>query len=270
MSYSRSWSLSLPAVTVLFAELGLGTPPQPFEPDYPYANQTQRQRFLRAVHDDLGDRGLLRDGAPDGELAAALGTLADAPYAVLAVGRLEDGLLVARCAWTDRTGVCAVQRGAELVLAVLDPGAAVPTLVDLLPRTRAASGKSIRVPGPIAPPTPAPTRTRDGADDGVQVLTPVGEDRPAGQDMVDRIFANPVVRGGMFTPVIAGRDGHRTELPPMTWFDTLDPASGPVRHFTTTSPGPDGRFWTSYLPGDNARMAGSLSETIVRFARSAV
>ncbi|MGH3470309.1 MAG: ESX secretion-associated protein EspG, partial [Thermocrispum sp.] len=64
--------LPLPAVDILFGDLDLGPPPQPF--DVPVVGDTveERQRLRETIHRTLGRSGVLRAGRVDPTIEDAL------------------------------------------------------------------------------------------------------------------------------------------------------------------------------------------------------
>lgn len=266
MARTETWTLSPAAATLLFAESGLGALPQPFEPHHPYTTVAARDAYRARTYRELADSGWLVDGRLRPAAERMLSCLAGGPQAVLVMAVVDDGVLLARAARDMSTAVLARQRGERLMLAAIEPAALVRSTVALVPDAPAAVGSSVTIPADADPPQTGEVEDIEAAEAAVfnDDAELVHAHRDAG---AAAMFSEPTVRSGAFVPVVDGR-----QQPPVTWFDTRAESDGSrgrdgadadvVRRFTTTRVHADGSRWTTYVPGDNSRMAAAIAEVL--------
>lgn len=245
MASPRSWRLPLDAVTLLLGDAELGAMPLPFEPSYPYTERDELARFRAHTYEQLGEAGAAA-------VREVLTVFATAPVAVITMALLDDGVrLLARTCLAGEDAVRVAQRGDELVFTEIAPTGLAAAAVELVPDGVPAPGSSITVPA-AAPP--------DDADSW-----PTG----AGGALA-AVLSKPACRGGVFVPCVNG-----TRLPPLAWFDTVSgegrsarqaAGSDAVRRFSTSRVDADGKRWTTYVPGDNARIVHTLRDVLARHA----
>ncbi|MGH3517203.1 MAG: ESX secretion-associated protein EspG [Haloechinothrix sp.] len=253
-------SLPLPAVGVLFADLELGRVPQPFEVPHVSTELDQRAQIRDAVYRTLANRGLARGSRLHPDVEDMLVTFARAPLAIAIAGELDrsghDGgePLFARACSDGRDAFMVVQRGTMLVFTEIRPTAMADAAVDLLPDIRQAMG------GPVSIPATAPAPAA-ADDEYYDPFARMREQRPSAQHRaLQRIVSQPILSIGAFTPTVAAQSGSSA---PVVWLDTVQEIDQrPGRHFATSRQGPDGKTWTTYTPGDNARIAHYLREHV--------
>lgn len=238
-----TWSVSRTAMTFLFHDLGHGVP-LPFEPSHPYTTTAERDALREQTHRMLAGAGLVRDGVIAPHARRALSVLARGPVALVAMGALGEDVLLARASWDGQNAVLAQQTDADTVTVteVTDP---VDAVVRLVPDAEAARGISVRVPL---------DGHADQVDTGDSIYNDFGPS--AGSRAVAAMFGNGVSRCGAFVPVHEG-----TEQPPVIWFDTVTD-TGTARWFGTTTNDSHGTPWTTYVPGDNARIRQALHAVV--------
>jgi hypothetical protein len=226
---TRTWTLPRAALTLLLSDFGLGEMPRPFEAAYPYATVAERAAFREHIH-----RELLAAGELDPDLEWCLTALVAAPVGIVAMG--TNPSLLARGCWHQRGAVLARQDVDTIQVTALGTAPLVEAIVALVPDEKPAGGTSVTVP--------AETRTE-------RRFSPYDNAASA------KPFSDPVIACGAFVPF-----ARKEFLPPVTWFDTAG-QRGIGRHFTTTTVGRDGTAWTTYVPGDNERIAGSLRQLVI-------
>ncbi|MGH3517171.1 MAG: ESX secretion-associated protein EspG [Haloechinothrix sp.] len=253
-----SLSLSLPAVDILFEDLKLGRPPQPFEVPSVGETLSERARLRDAVHRNLTQRGLMRAGRVDADTEHTLATFARAPFSIVAVGQLDDGPLFARACSDGHFAIVVTQQENMLVFTEIRETAVVPTIVDLLPLTPAARGTSVTVD---VPGEKKPERRED--DEPYDPFAEMRSGRSSLQQRTaDRIFNEPMRRVGAFSVSATergnpGLPGKQVQVTQLTWFDTAE-----GRYFATQQHTTDGITKVTYTPGDNARIAGYLHQAV--------
>lgn len=246
-------SLSLSAVDILFEDLKLGRVPQPFEVPSAGETLTQRAQVREAVYRTLTQRDVMRNGRLDADVEHGLVTFAKAPFAIAAVGQLDDGPLFARVCSDGHFALLVEQRENTLVFTDIWPTALIPVIVDLLPLTRAAHGTSVTVE------VPAP------GDGAYNPFEGVRGQKAVQRRAADRIFAQPIQRVGAFlssvvTPGVSGERAKQSVVSQVSWFDTEE-----GRHFATQTIAEDGGQQITYTPGDNARIAGYLHQVLAEY-----
>ncbi len=220
---TRTWTLPRAALTLLLSDFRLGEMPRPFEAVYPYTTVAERAAF----------RELTVAGELDPDLEWCLTALVAAPVGIVAM----SPSLLARGCWHQRGAVLARQVADTIQVTALGTAPLVEAIVALVPDEKPAGGTSVTVP--------AETRTERRFS--LYDHTHVAAAKP---------FTDPVIACGAFVPF-----ARKEFLPPVTWFDTAG-QRGIGRHFTTTTIGRDGTAWTTYVPGDNERIAGSLRQLV--------
>ncbi|HEV2780301.1 MAG TPA: ESX secretion-associated protein EspG [Actinophytocola sp.] len=233
--------LSLPAVDVLWEDLGLGGVPFPLEVPGHGETVGERARIRAAVYGELELRGLGVD-----ELEGVLGLLARPEIGVDLVGRLDPeggepvrAVAVAR----GRRGMRAVQRNRGVELSEVRDTAVVASIVELLPAQRPGPGRSITLP--VA---------------ALEARRPVTH--RVERQLVAAIMDRPVARVGQLGVMVRDDRGGVRRLPGIAWFDTDQ-----GRYATTIRRGGDGADWTTLFPADNARLAHRLSDMIAAVRR---
>jgi EspG family len=135
--------------------------------------------------------------------------------------------------------------------------AAVHALLDLLPRTDAAPGRSISLPAEaLAPASPV----RHGDDDRRGIMDePPPAGAAAGQQLrtLQALFVQPRVRSGQIGVNCRDRHGRRARGRTLEWFDTAD-----GRYLAQLDEGRDGRDPLVVVPADNTRIVARLHEMI--------
>ncbi|RZS30377.1 ESAT-6 protein secretion system EspG family protein [Herbihabitans rhizosphaerae] len=247
----HTWTLGRAAMTALLAEFELGDMPQPFEADYPYTTTAERESFHAKARSELESAGVLRAGGlvPDAE--RAFSAITSGPVGIIAMGTFPGEHLLARGAWYRRDAVLAQQHGDTVYVADLGTSSLVNAVVALIPDAEPATGTSVTVPSGQQVP-----QTREDEEfalfDDIDAPSAHRAGTPGAPASVAKIFSNPVVRCGAFVPF-----SERELLQPLTWFDTSGPR-GITRHFAMTTADGNGALWTTYVPGDNARIEQSL------------
>ncbi|MGH3433625.1 MAG: ESX secretion-associated protein EspG, partial [Thermocrispum sp.] len=181
--------LPLPAIDVLFDDLGLGRAPQPFE--IPSVGDTveERARLREAIHRTLQRNGAMRAGRLDPELEDHLVVLARAPFAMILAGDANGPTVLARACSDGRDAVLARQDGNHLILSGVRPTAVVSAVVDLLPNIPAGHGSSLTMP--------APGGQRQARPEDEQEYDPLAGARerpgatPRQQRGIERVLAQP-------------------------------------------------------------------------------
>lgn len=255
MSFSAR--LPLPAVDILFDDLGLGRPPQPFE--VPVVGDTieERARLREATHRTLERQSGMRAGRLDPTLEDHLVLLAKAPFALVLAGDADGTGLLARGASDGRDAVLGTQEGNHIVVTAVRPTAVVAATVDVLPRIPAGQGTSATVPLPGQQPS------RDDDED----LAPFASfrDRAAGRQErnVARVFEQDKLGVGSLTATVrAGNPPRWQQLCQLTWWDfDQEHGAGPGRWFTATAGDPP---QLGVHPADNRRLAHYVQQLVGR------
>lgn len=251
-----AFSLPLPAVDVLFGDLGLGRVPQPFEIPHVSTEMDQRARIKEAVYRTLAGRGLVNGSRPTSEVEDALVTFARAPVAIAVVGQPDaekDGeYLFARAVTDGRDAMLVVQKENSLVFHEVRPTAVVPETVALLPDVPQARG------GPVSVPVKGekkPVRADD--DEPYDPFAKARAKQPSSQaKALERIFSHRILGIGAFHPTVKAA---AEPFIPVAWVDTeQENELGPGRHFCSGRIEVDGTRWTTYTPGDKSRIAQYL------------
>lgn len=255
------WSvqLALPAVDLLFEELDLGRPPQPFE--IPSVGDTleERARLREATHRTLERKGVMRDGRLDPKLEDLLTVLARAPFALTAAGDVDGKLVLARVASDGRGAMLARQEANHLVLTEVRATGVVAAIVDLLPNIAPARGASMSMPAP----QPRQERPSGEDDHGYDPLAGARE-RPGAtspqQRRIGRVFAQPRLGFGSLSATMvttaAGEAPRTQRLAQVTWWDfDQEQGAGPGRWYATVDGDPP---TMTMHPGDNRQLTGYL------------
>lgn len=250
--------LSLAAIDTLWEDLRLGRVPFPLEVGSHGDTLDVRRRIKAAVYADLARRGLATGERVGDGLADVLRTLAEPRAAVDLVALLDMSdtePLRALGVVRGRHGILAVQRDLTIVLTSTRDTTLVSSLVDLLPRTRAAAGNSITQP--VAALTAARPRTSRAQPGGVLRTATPRAAVDTGLRAIAAIMEQPVLRAGQLGVTVTDESGRRRRQPGPAWFDTED-----GRYATTMSTGPDGDDWVTVWPADNARLVHRLAEVM--------
>lgn len=249
-----SFSLSLAAVDLMWEQLRLGTPVRIFEVPSVGATAQDRDRLRRIVFDDLASRDLAYRGRLDPRVEEALGTLSRFQVAIDAAAMLDQHeRLLARSAANGRSTVLARLRKQTITFDVLRPEALLAQTVGLIGDEKPGPGRSVTFPD-VEPPRPVVRRSGEEGFSGVFDERPTGGGYEVERRAAQTMWEKPRKRAGMFT--VYGRDrlGREVSGPVLTWFDTED-----GRYFGHVRPGPDGKRWTTYAPGDAGRVAQQLA-----------
>ncbi|HEX6341590.1 ESX secretion-associated protein EspG [Umezawaea sp.] len=256
----HSFSLSHPAVDVLWEDLALGSRPYPF--DLPYAGRTvdERRAIRAAVYDDLQSRGLAARGRVDAEVERALTTLVRFEFGVTAIASLDaravERQLLARGGAVGETAVLAVLDERMMRIEVLRSSALVHAVVNLVPPYRPGPGQSVAVPMPTSAPPPPP-RQDDFANTRFTSTMTSRSAESARNRALTAVFERPRLRAGQFGVAVRGRHGREARSPQIAWFD-----NDQGRYVTVKRPGQDGRDWLTQAPADNARIAAQLVQEL--------
>lgn len=237
---SRSFTLSLAAIDILWEEFGLGQAVFPFE--LPHNGQTlvERAGIRQAVHADLHARGLARDGNAD-LVRQPLALLAEPRIAVTLAGLVgQNRELRARSASDGRSAVLATQHGNSVAIAQIHPASVVTAAVALLPEVPAGRGQSVTLSNED---TLAGSRSR-------QVL--------AARSYLQR----PRHHVGQFGVTVANRDHTEHRAPPLGWFDTDH-----GRYLCQVTSNQDGEQWTTYAPATPSKITQHLDEQVHKLGR---
>jgi hypothetical protein len=253
-----SFSLSLAAVDLLWAQLRLGTPVRIFEVPSVGATMEDRERLRQIVFEDLTARNLAYRGRLEPEVETALVTLSKFQLAVDVVGVLErDERLLARVASNGRSAVSARLRDQQVRFEVLRPEALLAEAVKLIGDGKPGPGRSVTFPEEEQA---APARHR-AADEGFSGVFDAPRTQSSGYENERRaaqtMWEKPRRRIGMFTVYGRDRMGRELVTPVLSWFDTDD-----GRYFGQSRPGPDGKQWTTYSPADAGRISQQLAGMI--------
>lgn len=240
--------LSLPALDMLWEDLGLGSIPFPFEVRSHGETIEERNRIKAAVYADLERRGLVRRQRPEPELEDTLTLLARPTISIDAIAMLDmagqqpvKAIVVA----TGRQALLAVQRELTISLATVRETALAASIVDILPQTKAGPGVPITLPADAL-------NQRGGAH-----RRPDAEHK-TGLQRLEAVMKNPVVRAGQFGVSVRDPHGRTRRLPGIGWFDT---AAG--RYMNVMRQAGGGEAWITLTPADNGRIAHRLSEELL-------
>jgi hypothetical protein len=243
-----SFTLSHAALDLLWADLGLGAPPQLLLED-PRVNDRvdQGAALLDAVYRDLASRNLVVRGRLIAGVVDALALLHRFDWAVdgaimPANGGEAEGF---RAAINGRSAVLARRRGAFVEFRAVDPAAAVDVVVSLIGTLKPGLGASLTYPATDAAPAPESGTVLRPARDGGQ--------HDAQRRAVQAILTKPRTRLGWFSVVGRDRGGRPVRSAPISWLDTVD-----GRYLRYERPGPDGRQWWTCTPADATRIAHVL------------
>jgi hypothetical protein len=254
--------LPLPAVDILYDDLGLGRPPQPFEVPVVGDTVDERKRLREVVHQTLERAGAMRAGRLDPRVEDALVVLARAPFVLTAAGDAGDAMLLARACSDGRDAVLGVQDGNYLSVRLVRPTAVVAELVDLLPNIPAGQGSSLTMPAPTGG-----RHVRPQSDEDYDPLASAIE-RPGAtssqQRGMARVFAQPKLGVGALTASVRraapGGEPRWHRLCQLTWWDIeQENGAGPGRWFTTAAGDPP---QLSLHPVDNPRLAVYLQQLV--------
>jgi hypothetical protein len=256
----RSFSLSHPAVDVLWEDLGLGSRPYPF--DFPYAGRTvdERRAIRAAVYDDLQSRGLAARGRISPEVERALTTLVRYDFGVTAIASLDakavERQLLARGGAAGEMATLAVLDERMMRVDLLPSTALVRAVVDLVPPYRPGPGQSVAVPMPSSTPSPPP-RLDDFANTTFTSTMSSRSATAAQTRALTAVFERPRLRAGQFGVAVRVRHGREVRSPQVAWFD-----NDQGRYLSLKRPGPDGRDWLTQAPADNNRIAAQLVQEL--------
>ncbi|MFB9726253.1 ESX secretion-associated protein EspG [Haloechinothrix salitolerans] len=254
---SVSGRLPLPAVDILFEDLDLGRPPQPFEVPVVGDTINERARLREATHHTLEQQGLMRAGRVEPMLADHLALLAQAPFALVLTGDADGTLLLARGVSDGRDAVIGTQQGNHIVLTPVRATAVVPATLDVLPRIPAGRGTSATMPMPVQ-------RPRQQPDDENYNPLAAARDNPAATGRHERTIARLFEQeklglGALTATVSSGTPPKWQQLCQLTWWDFNQERGGPGRWFTSTAGDPP---QTSIHPGDNQRIAHYIQQLV--------
>lgn len=242
--------VSASAFDVLWADLGLGLPPEPLAVHSVGHTDEERARVREAVYANLAERGLYEDDRVDAELAARLELLAAADVLVSceALGDMTaEEPFRAVAGARGRHGVLATQPERTIGVAGIGSGELFSAIVDTLPELRPGPGHGVSLPastleGDIEDPVYGGRGARSAAS-------------AAQLREVLAIQARPVYGAGQFSVHVRGADGHRHRAGGLTWFDTDLGA-----YCATTTPGRGGHPWITVTPTDGPRLAARLAD----------
>jgi DNA-directed RNA polymerase specialized sigma24 family protein len=211
----------------------------------------RRRTLLDCMHRGIADSS----GRPQPHVEDAFEVLARAEVSLDSVQtsapEAEARLVVA--AALGGQGVLAVQDAAELYLEPVPADGLASAVVSRLPAAPRGEEKSVTVPleqllaGPGAD-----FLQRRAAPPGVGGAA-VDPERKA----LARLHAQERLRGGQVGANARSRDGGRSRMPVLSWFDT---ETG--RYFTQASRGQDGRDWIVIAPADAQTLRHRLAEML--------
>ncbi|WP_051399442.1 ESX secretion-associated protein EspG [Haloechinothrix halophila] len=250
--------LSLPAVDILFEDLGLGQPPQPFE--VPVVGDTidERARLREATHGMLEQQGLMRAGRVYPALEHHLVLLSQAPFALVLTGDANGTVLLARGVSDGRDAVVGRQDGNYIVMTPVRATAVIPATLDVLPRIPAGRGTSATMP------MPGQQRHRSDDDENYNPLA-AARDNPAAtgrhERTIARVFEQDKLGLGSLTASIrSGNQPRWQRLCQLTWWDfDQERGAGPGRWFTSTTGDPP---QLSLHPGDSQRLTHFVQQLV--------
>ena len=254
----NSFTLSFAAVDVLSQGLGVDCRAFPFQ--FPAVGDyvEDRVRILRAVRDDLEQRGLADTDGLNPRVVDALRLMSRYQVAVAVLGRVDSRDLYARAAADGDRAVLAVLEGNGLAFSFVRPESLAGAVAGLLPAAMAGPGQSVTITGRAAP----RPLTEDRQEESlfarqVRPVRSVSEmRRAAAADLLRR-----PKRGSGYV-IVSGRDRHRTEIqaPGLNWIDT---DAGRYLARADTGNGPTS---STFFPADHARLTHQLSDLIATVA----
>ncbi|WP_116206839.1 ESX secretion-associated protein EspG [Amycolatopsis circi] len=230
-------SLSASAFDIVWADLGLDTPPAPLAVRSVGETDADRSAIRAEVYRNLGERGLF-DGRLDAALENSLRLLASADRYVECEALADmtaDEPFRAVAAVRGRNAVLAVQPSRTIGVRAIGESELASAIVDVLPELSAGPGYGVRLPSAGEPPG------------GAQ-----GEELRA-------IQSRPVYAAGQFTVHVRDRAGKLSRTGGLTWFDTDAGAYSAV-----CSPGRGGQEWVTVSPVDSPRLVERVMELLPR------
>jgi hypothetical protein len=248
---------SFAALDVLGEALRINLRRFPFVIPHHGTTREERIRLVEAVHRDLIDRGLVRDGEFAPELVEALHVFARGHLVTALVGTAGDTQPVALAVTDDRTGVVAEQRDNAIIFRLCQPDAAVPRLVRLLPPMRPGPGVSVTVADTS---TPAGRRRveEDFSEHTFRSPVKAAAPSPGGQRAAaEEILRRPRLGAGYLQVSARGRNGRESELGTVSYLDT-----DVGRYAVIPATGQDGRLTATYTPADQAALDRHLNRII--------
>lgn len=248
---------SFAALDVLGEALRINLRRFPFAIPHHGTTREDRVRLIEAVHRDLIERGLVRDGEFAQELVEALHVFARGHLVTALVGTSGDTQPIGLAVTDDRTGVIAEQRDNTIVFQLCQPDSAVPRLVRLLPPMRPGPGVSVAVAD-----TSSPTSRRRADEDFSEhtFRTPVkaAAPSPVGQRAAaEEILRRPRLGAGYLQVSARGRNGREIELGTINYLDT-----DVGRYAVIPATGQDGRLTATYTPADQAALERHLTRIV--------
>jgi hypothetical protein len=247
----QQFTLSMAALDLAWAELGLGPHVFPFQ--VPSVGQTveERQRIARIVFADLTARGLTEGQRLVPLVVDTLTVLAHSTLAVAVVANLDnDRHLFARVASDGRSALRAVLNGQVFTFTRISPANLLPAALELLPPAPAGVGHSVTI-------TERDSTVRSDEDTG-WAGSGGGSGFEAAQRQAARaMFERPKSRAGYFVAFGRDRDGKPRHATGLGWFD-----NDTGRFLTRQQRARDGRQWSSMAPADHTRLAQQLAELV--------
>ncbi|MFC3893205.1 ESX secretion-associated protein EspG [Lentzea rhizosphaerae] len=248
---------SFAALDVLGEALRINLRRFPFAIPHHGTTREDRVRLIEAVHRDLIERGLVRDGEFAPELVQALHVFARGHLVIALVGTAGDTQPVALAVTDDRTGVVAEQQDNAIVFRLCQPDAAVPRLVRLLPPMRPGPGVSVTVADTSIP----AGRRRLEEDFSEQTFrSPVkaAAPSPVGQRAAaEEILRRPRLGAGYLQVSARGRNEQETDLGTINYLDT-----DVGRYAVIPATGQDGRLTATYTPADQAALERHVARIV--------
>lgn len=251
----NSFTLSFAAVDVLSQGLGVDCRVFPFQ--FPAVGEftEDRVRILRAVRDDLEQRGLADSDGPNPRIVDALRLMSRYQVAVAVLGRVGGRDLYARAAADGDRAVLAMREGNNLTCTFVQPESLARTVTGLLPATKAGPGQSVTITARAAP----QTLTEDRQEESlfarqVQPTRSASEMQlAAAADLLRR------PRRGCGYVIVSGRDRRGTEVqaPSLNWIDT-----DAGRYLARADHHGDGPTGSTFFPADHARLTHQVNELL--------
>ena len=240
--------LSLLEVDFLWESAGMGELPYPLRVPSHGATVDERAALRRRTLDGLAQRGLADGrGRPEPHIEDYFGVLAAPDRSLDAIQLIDPDAdpLLAFAGVIGGQGLFAVQDARGLHLQPCPVDGLASAIISLLPPVPRGTEKSITVP--------KDQLIGEAGADFLQRRPSTDEDRKA----LSRLHAQPRLRGGQIGANARNRNGGRTRLPVLSWFDT---ESG--RYFTQATQGRDGRDWITIAPADAPTLRHRLGEML--------
>ncbi|MFD5831553.1 ESX secretion-associated protein EspG [Lentzea sp. NPDC060358] len=248
---------SFAALDVLGEALRINVRRFPFTIPHHGTTREDRLRLVEAVHHNLIDRGLVRDGEFAPELVQALQVFARGPLVTALVGTAGGMQPVALAVTDGSTGVVAEQQEEAIAFRFCQSDTAVSHLVRLLPSMRPGPGMSVTVTD-----TSMPAGRRrvheDFSEHTFKSPVKATAPSPAGQRATaEEILRRPRLGAGYLQVSALGRDGRERALGTINYLDT-----DVGRYAVIPDTDQDGRATATYTPADQAKIEGHLSRII--------